>query len=225
MKKSIPIALRKVIEQESEDCNGLFTVNFDADSIVTFKDVDTSSGFYFSLKKIMVSQVGKITYAISYVPSHREHLNPVTTTLTIDAFKSHFHNWKAILKEMSSESLLFDDPITQSYYDELESDFETLDADVDFRPFRISQQLKIVAFLDEACEIISTRGIDSDISEAIKLIEYTKANISSSTKKQVIQNVRKIVARGFKIGLEVGQKLLVEFTAELAKKLILEAKM
>ena len=117
---------------------------------------------------------------------------------------------------------MFDDNITQAYYDEIEPKFKIIDEDANYNPFSIEQQKRIVAFLNTAEKVLKDNPKQtSEIKESIELINETKNNINISTKTKVIKNIRKIVAKGFKIGLHVGEKLLIEFTTELTKKLLI----
>ena len=222
MKKKIPIALRKALDKEVEGTNGLFNIDFPNNSIIKFTDSDSNSDFFFEIKKINPAQgTNKVSYLIEYKPYNEESLSARHLNVNISNFSDHFKNWKNLLIESNKDSFLFDDLITQTYYDELEPKFEILDDDIQTKPYSIEQQKRIVIFLDKAQEILKNQEKDNlSVNEAITLIEETKENISISTKKKVITNIRKIIAKGFKIGLEVGEKLLIEFTTELAKKLI-----
>ena len=56
--------------------------------------------------------------------------------------------------------------------------------------------------------------------ETLSLIEIAKKSLSKSTKGEVVKSIRKIISKAFKISLQIGEKLLINFTTELAKKLI-----
>lgn len=221
MKKTIPIAIRKVLEELSKNRSDLFFIEFEKGSVITFKDVDTSTDFKFQLETINVTNSGT-TYTINYNPYNEENLKQHRTSTELKHIKGHFEKWLNLLTEINKESPLFDDPITQSYYEEIEPSFEIVDKDADYKTFSIKQQKMITAFLDKAYEVIEEKGDNSVENEEVKnLIEQTRKDLSKSTKKRVIKNIRSIIAKGFKIGLEVGEKLLIEFTTELAKKLML----
>lgn len=222
MKKEIPIAIRKILEELAQNNNGYFKIEFEPNSVITFKDIDIKSNLFFKLERISLNNSGTTIYTIEYKPSNRENLNSYKNVITLDAFKGHFENWKNLFTEICQESPLFDDAIIQSYYDEIEPNFKIVDEDAEYKTYTINQQLIIVEFLNNAHKYISNlKIIDTDTRETLQLIENTKENISKTTKKQVVQNIRKIIATSFKIGLEVGQKLLIEFTTEFAKKMIL----
>lgn len=224
MKKNIPIAIRALIEEISDSGKNLCKAVFDENCVLLLKDSDKDSDYYFRIKTVIYDQSsGNTNYDIDYKPCSEEHLNPKVTTQKIDGVKALFKTWKKLLEESNKPFFLFEDEITQSYYDELEPNFEIVDEDAPFKPFKIDQQKAIVIFLDKVKSIISEEvEQDSDLIETISLIEESKKSISKSTKKEVIQKIRRIIAKGFKMGLEVGGKLLIEFTTEFVKKMALE---
>ena len=118
---------------------------------------------------------------------------------------------------------MFDDNFEKIYYDDIGPNFGIIDNDAEINPFRIEQQKRIVAFLDKAEKVIREEKVGDKITkeETIKLIQETRNTITVSTKKKVINNIRRIIAKGFKFGLQVGEKLLIDFTTELAKKLLI----
>lgn len=222
MKKKIPLGLRKILDEVNSQIDNLFSVGFADDYIVKFNDKDSSSDFFFEVTKINPPANNATSYAIKYKPYNEETLEVRTANVTLANFKNHFLIWKKLLIESNLESPLFDDTITQSYYDELEPQFEIIDEDANYKTFTIFQQKRIVIFLDVTNQIIEEQNNDTvDKNVIIKLIEETKNSISRTTKKEVLQKLRKIISLGFKMGLQVGEKLLIEFTTELTKKLIM----
>lgn len=223
MKKNIPIAIRALIEEISDLGKNLCKAEFDENGVLLLKDSDIDSDYYFRIKAVKYdNSSGKTNYDIEYKPCSEEHLNPYITTQKIDGVKALFKTWKRLLEESNKPFSLFEDEITQSYYDEIEPNFEIVDEDASFKPFKIDQQKAIVIFLDKIKSIISEEAEqDSDLLETMSLIEESKKSISKSTKKIVIQRIRRIIAKCFKMGLDVGERLLIEFTTELSKKIIL----
>jgi hypothetical protein len=221
MKNKIPIGLRKVIDEVYRENENLFKLEFNENSIAKFIDSDDESDFFFEIKTINAENGNRdVTYSIQYKPYNEETLAPRSLNVTLKSFKEFFLKWKSLLIESNNVSPLFDDNFTQTYYDEIEPQFEILDKDAEYKPYSILQQKRIIEFLDKAEEILKEQKNNSDTEKTIELIENTKSIISKSTKKEVVKNIRKIIAKGFKVGLKIGEKLLIEFTTELAKKLI-----
>ncbi|MGG5488421.1 hypothetical protein [Gaetbulibacter sp. PBL-D1] len=225
MKKKIPIALRKFFDKYSNYNDSLFEIEIGDEPLLIFTDVDINSGYYFQVKKINAgsnTNSGKTTYTLEYLPYNEETISKREATVVLTYIKEHFEKWVNILLEANKESPLFDDNITQAYFDEIGPKFKIIDEDANYKPFSIEQQKKILVFLDNAERVLKENPKQtSDVKESIELINETKKNINVSTKTKVINNIRKIVAKGFKIGLKVGEKLLIEFTTELTKKLLI----
>lgn len=222
MKNKIPIGLRKIIDEVYRENENLFKLEFNENSMAKFLDSDIESDFFFEIKKINPLNLNRvITYVVEYKPYNEETLAPRTVSVTLANFKEFFLKWKSLLIESNKVSPLFDDNFTQTYYDEIEPQFEILEDDAEYKPFTILQQKRIIEFLDKAEEILKEQKNNLDAENTIELIENTKSTITKSTKKEVIKNIRKIIAKGFKVGLKIGEKLLIEFTTEVVKKLIM----
>lgn len=226
MKNKIPIGLRKEINNAHKDSGGLFITEFQEDFLVRFKDSDINSDFFFLVSTTNTENVHReITYSIHYKPYSEETLEVRKTVTTLKDFSKHFNKWKSLLIEANKVNDLFNDPFVQSYYEDIEPHFEIIDQDAHIKPFSIDNQLRLIKFLDSAKTTIENNTKtkdDLDSRKTIQLIEETKSNLNKLTKAKVIKRIREIIARGFKLTIEVGQKLLVEFTAELAKKILLQ---
>lgn len=221
MEKEIPLGIRNILEEFAEEKANLFNVEFNSNCVVSFKDLDKNSDFIFKLEKIDVHQDKKTTYVIEYKPSNEENLNSARVRVTLSEIRIHFNNWKNLLKASNKKSILFDDPIANSYYEEIEEYFTIIDDDAELKGYSIKQQLKINEFLDSINVIISNEDQeDLDVVETLSLIEIAKKSLSKSTKGEVVKSIRKIISKAFKISLQIGEKLLINFTTELAKKLI-----
>jgi hypothetical protein len=221
MKKKIPIGLRKIIDEVYKGNESLVNVEFGNDFVVKFKDSDIYSDYFFIIHSINHPTGNSNTsYSVEYNPHNRDSVNSRKLDLGLTNFKDFFLKWKTLLVESNEISPIFDDYFTQTYYEDIEGQFEIIDEDANYKPFRIAQQLRIIDFLDKVENIIETESSDETSQDTIVLIKNTKEKISSLTKNEVIKRIRIITAKGFKMGLEIGQKLLIEFTTELAKKLI-----
>ena len=223
MKKKIPIGLRKILDQEANDKNRLFRIEFGESPLIRFVDLDESSDFYFEIVKVIpASGNNKVLYRLKFLPYNEETLSPIETNVDLSNFRQNFTKWKNLLIEANKDSPFFDDEFEKTYFEEIEPQFKIIEEDAEIKPFSIEQQKMITAFLNKAEKTIKqSKDQTEDSKSTIEFIEKTKAEITKSTKKQVIKNIKTIIAKGFKIGLKVGEKLLVEFTAELAKKLLI----
>lgn len=222
MKKKLPLAIRNLLEQLMKEKGRIFTSKFDNDSLFDLIDLDLESDFIFSLEKELINNSSKsIAYVINYKPSSEEHLNSLRVSVNFENLKKHLYQWYDLMEKMNQNSPIFDDPIITSYYDEIEPQFQIIDEDAEYAPYNIPQQVIITRFLDRALVFIDA----TDLAEEEKVdieqsLQELKSTVSKSSKKDVVKKIQKIIAKGFKLGLEVGQKLLVEYTTELTKKLL-----
>lgn len=225
MKKQIPLKVRQVIESIIQENRQLFNVSLDKYSKVKILDADPNSFFHFTFIESYLEEKknnkDEIIYNIAFTPRNEHLIEEVAIETDFDGFAWHFKNWCTLIEKYNEESSIFGDSISQSYYDELEPDFKIVDEDADYKPFSIEQQKAIVAFLNRSKKLLAAQKKDIDDAEGvISLIEEAKRTISRCTKSQVVKKIRKIVAKGFKVGLQVGEKLLIDFSTELAKKLL-----
>ncbi len=132
-------------------------------------------------------------------------------------------DWIELIERYNADSPLFDfldeDPITQSYYNEIEPNFEIIDEDAAVKPFPIPVQLKLNTWLDKTIKVLEAQeGIEGEVVQDFKEV---KSNLSKSTKREVITKIRKAMAKALKMSLEVGQKLLVDYAAEVTKRALM----
>lgn len=221
MTHDIPIGLRKILKQEFEGNENFISIEFPEESLVLFSDSNSKSDFFFEIKKINEASIeGKTTYTILYKPHNEETLSKRQLNTSLQNFRGYFRKWKHLIVESNKSDMLPSDNITQAYYDELEPYFEILDDDASKVPYSINQQKVILEFLDNLLSNLNTHKNDEVlIKEISDSINETKSNISKLTKKKVVNNIRKIIAKGFKVGIKVGERLLIEFTTELVKKI------
>lgn len=220
MKKGIPLAIRKLLEKLITEKSKIFKTEFDEKFVFKLVDIDPDSDFYFLLEK-QIFDKQNVSYVMEYKPSSDIHLNSLRIGGDFEKLKEHIDVWYNLVYEMNQSSIVFDDPIVQSYYDELEPQFEILEEDAEIVPFKIVQQRIVLTYLERATEIINQADISSEDKEDLnKSVQELKSTISKSTKKDVIKKVRKFIAKGLKFSYVLGEKLLIEFTTELAKKLI-----
>lgn len=227
MKKSIPLTLRKALEEAAANYKNLFTIESDENSLVIFKDKDINSDFHFSIIRANTETNNQRSYLVVYKPMNEDSLSMNKVNMSVNSIKLNLVAWLKIIQELNKESPIFDDPIVQSYYDELESVFEIIDEDADVKGYSISQQKNIIAFLSHITLTLKVyeeeKGCNKDeIKEIIDLVEGTKETISKNTKREVSIKIRKIIAKAYKIGLVIGEKLLLDFSTEFAKKMITE---
>jgi len=216
MKKSIPLAVRKTLEKNGALNRSLFKAIYDSNSLTHLVDIDEESEFHFIIKKFL----GNGNFGVIYAPVSEVNIGQVSIEVNIDLLNKHLSNWIYLLTQYNKPSTFFDDPILQTYYDDLAPQFDIIEEGAEVKPFNFEQQKRLLQFLERTETIVSNEIDEQEAQPILILIQETKTTMSNSPKKKVIEKIRKIMARAFKAGLQVGEKLLIDFTAELAKKLL-----
>jgi uncharacterized protein (UPF0332 family) len=221
MKKTIPIAFRNYLDDLVKGNPNLIRPVFEDKFVVVLREKhDANSPFYFRLEEINTDQHGKTSFIVEFVPSNYENLKPVRYAATFEMLKENVKTWINLLIEYNKDSLVFDDPITQRYYEDLEPQFTIIDKDADFAPHSFEQQEQLQKFLDFArqkVEAHTTPENKIEAEEIIKEIAEAKDVISKSTKSENTNKIRKIISRIYKINYDVGKELLIEFLTDAAK--------
>jgi hypothetical protein len=225
MKRKIPLSLRKAIEEVAVNYKSLFTIESNESALVAFKDKEKDSDFYYNIVRANTESNNQRSYLVEYKPINEDSLSINKQNMSVNSIKVTFTAWLKLILEINKESPIFDDPIVQSYYDELETEFEILDEDAEVNAYSIVQQRKIIEFLSHITLTLQSYEEYNDynkaeIKEITDLVEETKEMISRSTKREVFNKIRKVFAKIFKLGLEIGEKILIEFSTEFAKKII-----
>lgn len=218
MKKKIPLVARRLIDKLYLENNNLVEIQHGENFYVRYNDRTLDSEFFFTINKAELTSKG-FKYNVSYSPWDDYRLIARTSIeLEENGVISLFESWLNVIKEYNEYSPVFDDPITQSYYDELEPRFNLIDEDKYYKPFSISQQKTIILIIDSVLNIIEDEKIDKgQKEEVISLAKSIKDVLSFSNKSKVIDSLRKFAAKCYKIGLNIGEKVMIE----IAKKTIL----
>ncbi len=221
MKKTVPILVRKALEKVLDENPTLIRAVFDEKAVVIFKEkYDFESPFYFKLIAVNVNDSGKTTYTVEYLPSNYENLKSRRHSNSLEGLNDDIKTWINLIIEYNKESIIFDDKITQKYYDDLEPQFTIIDKDADFAPYSFAQQEQLQKYLDFARQKIEAQVTPENKTEAEEIIkEITEAKdvISKSTKSENISRIRKIIAKAHKMKYDIGKELLIEFLADAAK--------
>ncbi len=218
MKKQIPFAIREIVDKTLSDNPNLIKAIFKENSVVVFKEkYDEDSNFFFMIESINSQKGGETSYTISFMPCNFNNFSTQRHTALLSTIEKNFQTWINILNEYNKESIIFDDTITQKYFDDLETYIRIVDEDAETAPFKPEQQEHINAILNNSIKLIELNTDEENrniAAEIINDIESAKKTLSKSTKNEVIVKIKKIIAKSNKFNLEVGKAILVEFTKE-----------
>jgi len=225
LKKQIPLSLRKIIEDNFKGKYHLFTITPSSSTnvLLSIKESDEASRFYFWINDIVVRN-SKTYYTISYMPTNSENMEAYSESVLLDSLERALSGWINRVEAYNEKSIIFDDPIIQKYYNDLEPDFQIVDEDAEYSPYSYEQQDKLLELYDKA-KILIEENRNSDNSEYAQIIldEINKAEttIHIEPKKQVVNRVRTITAMCMKYGRNVAKAIIAEFLVEVGKRLFL----
>jgi len=137
-KKTVPLRIRNLIDKLYSENSHLIKPHFEEDCFVNFKEIDDdSSEFYFKI----YSQTSGDTCSINYLPYN--DVSPKSSGYAgcnLDTVEKQFNVWITLIKKYNERSIVFEDNITQKYYDDLEVYFKVMDEDADYAPFKFKKQ-------------------------------------------------------------------------------------
>lgn len=202
MKKIVPISILTHLEEVLTEHPNMIRAVFEEKSIVVFKEkFDFGSPFYFKIESINVDDIGRTSYTVEYLPYNQNNLNPRRHSNLLDGLKVDIIIWLSLLVEYNKESIIFDDAITQKYFEYLEPKFKIIDEDADLAPHNFEQQEHLQGFLENAklkIEAAITPESQHEAEEILNDIQKAKEKISKSTKSENVNRVRKIIAKAYK---------------------------
>lgn len=136
-----------------------------------------------------------------------------------------FDSWIEFLNEYNNIHSIYDDPITEAYQKEFESQFELVDEEADYASFDLDKQLFIDNYLDNAIlklELAIAEANRSEVEELIVDANLLKTKQTQLSKRQVVKRLSKFCAKARKHGLNLVKEIFVEARKELLKQLIKE---
>jgi hypothetical protein len=225
IKKTIPLTILKftnrLIEEYQNQSNIL--VEKPDDCILTLKVTDAD--FYFTIKSYQ-TQNDRLAYKICVKPYSEEHLMQQELLRWSSDIESELLSWWKLVNEYDKPYLLFDDNIVESYYNELEPYFDIVDSDANATCFNLKQQEYIINIYEDLIRQILNEKEEENKEEAeyvIKQINIAQNQLSKSTKKQAIDQLRKVAAfckkYSYKVSISIAAEALVEL-GKLAIKVI-----
>ena len=140
-KFAIPLTIRRELEKILKDRHILFNIDDSHPHMryrLTPKNQPTSP-FFFNIIEI-IEKGGINYYKCDYLPASDSHLNPEQMEVNQIGIIKRLDYWTKLVESYNETSILFDDPITQRYYEDLETKFTIDDADADTAPYENNRQ-------------------------------------------------------------------------------------
>lgn len=215
-KKKHPLAVIKTMKEILEQIDReIVSVEYNSESIITFRDRDTESDFYFQINSFSFAEL----YSTIYSPRSQSDITSAKESYYVKSLIEQFKKWQNTIKEYNSISLPypFDDVVSQ-YYKEFYDDYKCVDEDAESAPFNLQQQLVIESYLDNVIKIASEHDGDAqDIQQLIDDAQCAKDQLTNLTKAETMTKLCTIWARARKVGLGFLRDVFISLSADLVK--------
>lgn len=224
--KKIPFSLREKIESMTSNKSEvkISFPNLNNPFPLTLTDKQTPE-FHFSIVKFHLRN-GERTpdpeITLNLAPASQHNISSINAGCVLSLLHEVYNYWRSLVDKHNSLSPLFDDPILNQYYEELNFVFEIIDEDADTTAFNRMQQKIIENFYSELIEVVKTdKEIDAKEKQLL-VQEFSDARqiISRSTKKQVVDTLRKGMAKLWKYASGIFDKTIVRFGSDFLKGVI-----
>jgi hypothetical protein len=224
MKKKIPLSVLESIRTIVAENQKLIKIEDREDSILSIVENDKSSKFYFRIKASEIRQDGHIVYILDFSPRNPYITEAWNGTILANEFNATFTSWFKNIVDYNQPHILFNDPILESYYNELEADFVIVDEDANTSPFKFQQQEHIMNVYDIIIkQVLAQKEEDNEeeATEILKEIQVAKKQLPKSTKKEATNTLRKVIALCKKYSYAVAKAISAEVLVEIGKTLLI----
>lgn len=219
IKKRLSPDLLKVVNRVLDQYPGLFSIRDENQYEIYIADKDSSSDFFFAVKKESSDKNGHyLEYSRKPYSANNRAVGSVTQKLS--DFENNFKEWFNNLQTYNEPSPI-DDILLRGYQEEFYDDFKIIEEDADQKGFSYSQQLKLVGYLNDVVDKIEGLKNDknSEVIDDIKSEASTLATeITTETKNGTMKRLCRLWAKGRKSGLKVSEFMLKEFVEEFLKE-------
>lgn len=223
-KKDLPLAILKSLQPFVKLKGEKFIVVEPENNLLKVIDKDDESSFYFIIEKYQ-KQTNSSTFQFLMTRSPKDQNNNgiYQAWIEITNLLSQFDQWIKLLDEYESTDSFYDDLILNSYYNEFFAEFEIVDEDADINPFETKKTLLIDDYLEKLDNELENRITEENKTKILEIqsdIEILRGNLTTKSKKWVIDKVSKIFAKIAKNGTKFIKDFLTESKKEIIKQTI-----
>lgn len=218
-KKDLPLSILKSLEPFVNLKGDKFEVIDPKDNLLKVIDKDSDSVFHFTIEKYQQSNNGSFIFLITSAPRNGDDISEYQTWYNVSSINTLFDNWLKLLNEYDTVKSFFDDPITKSFQEEFYTEFEIIDEDAETHPLKSTQILMLDRYLEAVDNKLSEFTTDAnsyEIEDIKSNINQLRDNLTTKSKKWVVNELTKIWAKIAK----QGTKFISEFLTESKKELI-----
>lgn len=218
MKKTLPLTVLKSIKKVAErfkQFSNITIVEQSSNGLFFIKANDAD--FYFVFNKFE-QRDEKVLYYVKYKPCSEDHLNAAEIGVWSDQLETHIDSWFKLVNQYDEIYPLFDDPIAEHYYHEL--NFDIIDADAEVAPFDLQRQGYLMEIYDNLIQKVENEKTENNKDEAealIKRIDAAQQQLPKTTKREAVNTFRKVIAFCRKYSYKVAISIIAETLVEIGK--------
>lgn len=221
-KKDLPLVILKALQPFVKLKGEKFNVVDPENYLLKVEDKEEDSSFHFIIERYQKSDNSStFLFLMSRSPKNENENKAYQTWVEIQNLTSQFDQWIKLLDEYESIDSFYDDPILNSYYEEFFNEFEIVDEDADVSPFNTKQILLIDEYLEKLenkLDEYKTQENQTKITEIQSDIVILRENLTTKSKKWIIDKVSKIWAKIAKSGTKFIKEFLTESKKEIIKQ-------
>lgn len=230
MKYEIPSHLLVAIEAKIKEHSDLISHKPDETCFYNLIDRTPGSNYYFKIFRDGKRHIGDYqegNFAFEWRPGDHTVTNQARSQGQLNVVLNQFDNWIKLVKIHSSTPSVHDDIILEKYQRDFKSRYSFSPDENDNEPFNLEQQILLDEYLMKVIEKLEHHKENRDIAEIQQLQEIQteaqalKKSITQVSKRTVRERLTKIWAKAQIVGLDVLKGIIVEFTAEITKRLLL----
>lgn len=223
-KKDLPLAILKALEPYVKLKGGKFLIVEPENNLLKVIDKEEESTFHFTIEKYQKNiNSAKFQFLMSRSPRNQDNIEVYQSWIDINNLSAQFDTWINLLDEYENIDSFYDDPILNSFYEEFFTEFEIVDDNADVDPFDTKRILLIDDYLeklDTELEKYKTEDNKNEILEIQNDIIVLRDNLTTKSKKWIVENVSKIWAKIAKKGTKFIKQFLSESQKEIIKQIV-----
>lgn len=227
-KKKLPIVILKSLEPFVNLTEQKFIIIESKENLLYVTDIDKTSDFHFKIEKYEKKQNDSFKFLMSRKPIDENDNSICRAWIDIKDLKSQFEKWLNLLDQYESLNSFFDDPIVKSNAERFFKKFDIIDENAHFETFDLEQQLLLEEYLINCRKKLEKLKENETKEKKIQEIETLRtetdeirAALTVESKKKIMIRLSKFWGRAQKTGLQIIKEVLIDFTTELTKKLLL----
>ena len=223
-KKEIPLIILQAIEPYFKEKSELFNLTEPEESLLKIVDADIESDFFFEIRDCK-HQNNRISVSLKMKPKSNSQTDIFNIDIEYKQINDYFQRWKKILEDYSKT--IYQDPIVKINQERFFEKYDILDEDADYATFDLEQQIYLDEYLSKTQDKIlklkkgKSEKEKAELDDLSKDAEKIKEVITKESKRKIIKRLSKFWGKAQKIGLPIIKEILINFSTELAKKLLL----